>query len=221
MSLKVFAQRLAAIAGTLAVVAWILAGEAWANPINIVAMGDSDTEGKGSLGESYPGQLESILRQRGKNVKVSNAGKAGQTSKQGMLHLDAFAPAGTSIAILQFGTSDIKVNISPEQIYANLSSMIDALRARGVSVLVIGARPPARQQIPSGYNMEEYRNTFSRLNAEKKAPIHRFSMNLPSPSDAGANKYYLSDGHLNAAGNAVLAEGIAAKIEEMLTRSGK
>jgi acyl-CoA thioesterase-1 len=75
-----------------------------AAPIRIVAYGDSGVAGKGvSKNEAYPAQLEGMLRKKGLDVSVTNAGVNGRTSSDALTNLDASVPAGTAIVIVQFG----------------------------------------------------------------------------------------------------------------------
>ena len=78
-----------------------------ADAATIVALGASNTFGKGvARNQAYPAQLEAILRARGSNVQVVNAGINGDTT-QGMLNrVDHAVPNGTSAVILQPGGND-------------------------------------------------------------------------------------------------------------------
>lgn len=75
-----------------------------AGPIRIVAYGDSGVAGKGvPKNETYPAQLEGMLRKKSFDVSVTNAGVNGRTSSNALTNLDAAVPAGTAIVIVQFG----------------------------------------------------------------------------------------------------------------------
>ena len=53
------------------------AGSAHSQATRVVALGDSNTAGYGvGLQAAFPGELEAMLRTRGYNVEVSNAGEA-------------------------------------------------------------------------------------------------------------------------------------------------
>ena len=196
----------------------LLASPAAAEPIRIVALGDSDTSGKGvGARSSYPGQLETMLKERGHDVRVANEGREGQTSREALAKLDRTVPSGTAVAILQFGTSDIKANISPQAIRDTLAAMIQQLTSRGVKVLLIGARPPAQQQIPAGYDMAAYNALFVSLARESGIAYHRFSEGLPPIPQDREMKYYQRDGHLTGVGYWVLATNLTPKVERLLT----
>ena len=66
----------------------------------IVAFGTSFTRGKGvSSAESYPAQLQAMLRAKGLSVTIQNAGVDGDTAVGGLARLDSSVPQGTQIAI--------------------------------------------------------------------------------------------------------------------------
>src|SRR5260370_4897132 len=70
----------------------------------IVAFGASNVAGYGVRPtQAWPAQLEILLKAKGYNVQIKNAGKSGDTTS-GMLHRLNFAvPSGTKIVILDMG----------------------------------------------------------------------------------------------------------------------
>ena len=81
--MKLRAFRLGTI-GTLAILISTFVS-ASAHAATIVALGASNTYGKGvARNQAYPAQLEAILRAKGANVRVVNAGINGDTT-EGML----------------------------------------------------------------------------------------------------------------------------------------
>src|SRR5919112_5342516 len=75
-----------------------------AAPVLITALGASNTAGKGvSPGQAFPAQLEAMLRGRGYDVQVINAGVNGDTPQGMLARLSSSVPAGTRIVILNPG----------------------------------------------------------------------------------------------------------------------
>ena len=75
----------------------------------VVALGASQTAGKGvSTAEAYPAQLEAMLRARGLDVTVVNAGISGDTTGGMMARLDGTVPKGTRVVIPQPGGNDLR-----------------------------------------------------------------------------------------------------------------
>ncbi|MDQ4062081.1 MAG: GDSL-type esterase/lipase family protein, partial [Pseudomonadota bacterium] len=117
----------------------LFAGQAYAQSTRIVALGDSNTAGFGVAGqEAFPAQLQAMLRARGYDVLVSNAGISGDTT-QGMLgRLDSVVPQGTRIVIVQGGYNDLRRGGSPAQIMANIDAILSRLRARQIRAVLCG-----------------------------------------------------------------------------------
>src|SRR3981081_3807097 len=93
--------------GCLALLAMVNCGVASADAATVVALGASNTYGKGvARNQAYPAQLEAILRAKGLNVHVVNAGINGDTTEGMLRRLDSVVPNGTSAVILQPGGHD-------------------------------------------------------------------------------------------------------------------
>lgn len=105
-----------------------------AEAATIVALGASNTYGKGvARGQSYPAQLEAILRTKGSRVRVVNAGINGDTTEGMLRRLDRAVPNGTNAVLLQPGGNDRRkggADRTPE-IQSRLS-------ARGIPVILVG-----------------------------------------------------------------------------------
>jgi acyl-CoA thioesterase I len=112
----------------------------------IVALGASNTAGYGvSRDQAYPAQLEAMLRARGKDVRVVNAGVSGDTSAGMLGRLDSAVPDGTRVVILDPGNNDIKACTerwrpqrcaTPGQRAASIGAIASRLRSRGIRVFM-------------------------------------------------------------------------------------
>jgi acyl-CoA thioesterase-1 len=121
--------------------AWLLAAPlaASAATIHIVAFGDSATAGYlVPRAQAYPAQLQTLLRKKGYDVDVTNAGVNGDTIAGALKRFDSAIAPGTAIAIVEFGTNDRRSGASMKTVGARLTELIRSLRARGIEVLVIG-----------------------------------------------------------------------------------
>jgi len=86
-----------------------------AQAATVVALGASNTFGKGvSRSQAYPAQLEGLLRAKGLNARVINAGINGDTTGGMLARLDRMVPKGTSVVILQPGGNDRR-KLAPDQ----------------------------------------------------------------------------------------------------------
>jgi acyl-CoA thioesterase I len=146
------------IPGLLSILAAIfIFASAPAGAATIVALGASNTYGKGvARSQAYPAQLEAILRAKGANVRVVNAGINGDTTEGMLQRLDRVVPNGTSAVILQPGGNDRRKG-SPDR----TSEIEGRLRARGIPVIMIANgtfrglphQPDGQHLTPEGYHM--------------------------------------------------------------------
>jgi acyl-CoA thioesterase I len=105
--------------------------------MNIVAVGASNTSGWGvGAQKAYPAQLEAMLRARGYDAHVTNAGVNFDTTSGMLSRLDSAVPLGTSIVILNPGGNDLRFFGSEQQRAANITAIVDRLRARHIRVIV-------------------------------------------------------------------------------------
>src|SRR5215472_8663269 len=129
----------------VAAVLALVAAPLQARPLNIVAIGASNTSGLG-VGEqnAYPAALERLLRQKGIDAHVTNAGVWGDVTAGMRNRLDAVVPKGTDIVILQPGGNDLRFFGNKEARSANIAAMVQRLRARGIRVIVYDPDPVPR-----------------------------------------------------------------------------
>ena len=130
----------------------------------IVALGASNTAGKGVAPQSaYPAQLESLLRAKGYNGRVVNAGVSGDTTAGMLARLDTLVPNGTRVVILQPGGNDRRQGAQMDR-QENIGQIVSRLRSRGVQVVMLdnrmlGSVPPQYHQpygqhlMPEGYRL--------------------------------------------------------------------
>jgi acyl-CoA thioesterase-1 len=128
-----------------------------AQAATVVALGASNTFGKGvSRGQAYPAQLEALLRAKGLNARVVNAGINGDTTGGMLARLDRVVPKGTSVVILQPGGNDRR-KLAPDrtaEIQARLAAM-------GIKVVMLPNgmlrgkphQPDGQHLTPEGYHM--------------------------------------------------------------------
>jgi acyl-CoA thioesterase-1 len=123
---------------TAMLAAALLAGMAAAHSASaqVVALGASNTEGHGvGSSEAYPAQLERMLQAKGSHTQVRNAGVFGDTTAGMLSRLSSSVPDGTKIVILQFGGNDFRQGITPPQRQANIASIQQQLKARGIKTV--------------------------------------------------------------------------------------
>ena len=143
--------------GCLALLSLSYLGVASADAATIVALGASNTYGKGvARNQAYTAQLEAILRAKGSKVHVVNAGINGDTTEGMLGRLDRAVPNGTTAVILQPGGNDWRKG-RPDRT-ADIQSR---LAARHIPVIMLGNsmlaglphQPDGQHLTPEGYHM--------------------------------------------------------------------
>lgn len=131
---------------------------ATADEIKIVALGASQTEGKGvSNSDAYPAQLERILQGEGYSVSVANEGMAGETTRDILNRLNRAVPDGTKIVILQPGTNDKvstrkRTSLSPAETRNNVEQILARLKERNISAILLGYPGDGGREIAQKYS---------------------------------------------------------------------
>lgn len=114
--------------------------------IRIVAFGDSLTAGFGLRPRhAFPAQLQKVLKSRGHNVVIANAGVSGDTTTAGLERLAWAVPDGTDAVIVEFGGNDALRGIDPEVTRAKLEKIISNLKERNIPTCL-----PAFARRPTG-----------------------------------------------------------------------
>jgi acyl-CoA thioesterase-1 len=136
-------RRLGLLALAVSVAASLaLALPAAAATLNIVAIGASNTTGFGvGSDHAYPALLQELLRKKGIEAKVTNAGVNGDVTSGMLSRLDSAVPKGTDLVILQPGGNDLRFFGTKAARTANINAMVARLRARQIRVIVYDPDP--------------------------------------------------------------------------------
>jgi acyl-CoA thioesterase I len=131
-SLRAGALGVAALASLLA-----FPGQAQNPAVTILALGASNTNGWGvAPAEAYPAQLEALLRAKGIDAKVVNAGIPGDTTGGMLARLEQALTPGMQLVILQPGTNDERMGLTAERA-ANIEKMRALLASRTIKLVVV------------------------------------------------------------------------------------
>lgn len=120
-------------------------------PITIVALGSSSTEGAGASSPeaSYPARLEALLRAAlpGRDVRVVNAGRSGQTSDDMLARIDADVLAHQpSLVVWQAGGNEALRGGDPAAFLRVMQAGLAKLAAAGVPVVLVDNQRSPRMQ---------------------------------------------------------------------------
>jgi acyl-CoA thioesterase I len=189
--------------------AWPLAA---AEPIRIVALGDSLTAGSGlPRSAAFPARLEAALRARGHAVEIINAGVSGDTSG-GLARLDSSVPSGTEAAIVALGANDGLRGVDPNVTRAALDRILRRLHERRIAVLFAGMYAP-RHMRPD--YVRAFDAIFPHLAATYGAVFYPFFLD----GVVGNRALNQGDGvHPTAAGVDVIVGRVLPKAEELIAR---
>lgn len=204
----------------------LLTGAALAEPVTVVALGDSLTAGYGLVDQAdgLVPQLERWLVARGANVKVQNAGVSGDTTAGGLSRLDwALGPEADAL-IVTLGGNDLLRGIDPASSRASLEGILQGAQARGLPVLLVAMKAP-------GNYGPDYKAAFDAMYGELAteydallledffAGLRAAGADTADPAALAA--YVQPDGiHPSAEGVRLIVEGLGPKVEELLARVG-
>lgn len=185
----------------------------------ILAFGDSLTAGyRLKPGESFPAQLEAMLRADGVKARVHNAGVSGDTTSGGKSRL-GWVLTGLKqkpdLAILELGANDMLRGQSPKITEANLDAMLGEFRKRGIPVVLAGMF--ASQNLGVRY-FDEFNAIYPKLAKKHGATLYPFFMkgvvfNKPLLLDDGI--------HPNPQGVAIIAKNILPTVKAELLKLPK
>ena len=116
---------------------------ALAQPVTILALGDSLTAGLGlEASEAFPARLEAALKAKGLDVRIVNGGVSGDTAAAGLARLDWVLTDDVDGLIVELGANDALRGLDPAQTETALDGILAKAAARKLPVLVAGMRAP-------------------------------------------------------------------------------
>ncbi|MGE5540233.1 MAG: GDSL-type esterase/lipase family protein [Gemmatimonas sp.] len=197
------------------------AAGAHADPIRIVAIGDSNFDPPGvDPDKTYPPKLEAALRAKGHDVVVVNAGHRGDKTRDVVHRLNRDVPEGTDIALVTVGVNDKAENVPSDTINQNLTTIVRRLRERNIEVLLFGLGNPDDPTCCRGGDLAKmYGAAFYRQFQDGVIddPALHVEKQRPAPGSTLINGSKSATAwHLNAAGyDAVVARTLPA-IEQLV-----
>ena len=192
---------------------------ALAEPITLVAFGDSLTQGYGlPPQDGFVPQLQAWLTAAGEDVVVINAGVSGDTTAGGASRIDWTLTPDVDALIVNLGGNDMLRGIDPGVSKRNLDAILTAADAKNLPVLLVSLRAP-------GNYGAEFKVAFDAMYGDLAAKhqdllAENFFIPLIDQSSRLLDPALMqADGiHPNAAGVATAIETLGPKVRELLAQ---
>jgi acyl-CoA thioesterase-1 len=204
----------------LVLASFIVAAPALADPIELVALGDSLTQGYGLAPEDgLVPQLEGWLKANGADVNVVNAGVSGDTTAGGLSRLEWSLSDQTDALMVALGGNDLLRGLPPEEARANLDAILEKAQARGLPILLAGL--PA----PGNYG-PDYKEAFDAIWPELAQKYHAIMLPnllepiMQAPLEVRAKNDLMQDDNIHPApaGVTLVVEALGPKVLELLAQ---
>ena len=206
-------MRFKALAGALLALGMIFFSsvKSQAQTINIVGFGDSLMAGyELPPDEAFPARLEKLLKAKGHDVAITNAGVSGDTTADGLARLDWSVPDGTHGVILELGANDALRGLSPEESRSNLEAMLSRLKERKIPVLLVGMLAPPNM---GADDEAKFNPIYGALAKKHRVLLYPFFLD----GVAAQAQLQLKDGmHPNGEGTKVMAKEFLPTAEAFL-----
>jgi len=184
-----------------------------ATPV-VTVLGDSITAGLGlPAADALPAQLQQALAHLRVSSLVRAAGVSGDTSAGGLARLDFSVQPDTAVCVVELGANDYLQSIDPRDTAANLDQIVARLKARGITVVLVGGTAPA-------HSSGAYGRAFDALFPKIAAARHVILAPDLLAGVAGDPALRQGDGlHPNAAGVRIIAARLAPSVARALAVS--
>ena len=189
-----------------------------ADPVDILAFGDSLVQGYGlPASDGLVPQLQNWLIGHGLDVRIINAGVAGDTTVGALQRIDWALAPGVDAAIVLLGGNDVLRGYDPALTRDSLGTILGRLQAEEIPVLLIGIAAPGNygtdyqdafrllyDELADEFGVLLYPNFFRVL----------FAM---EDRDQVLRDYYQTDGlHPNAVGVGLIVEDLGPMVEALV-----
>lgn len=194
-----------------------------AEPVEVLALGDSLTAGYGLLDENgFVPKMRVWLEEQGLDVRLVNAGVSGDTTAGGLSRVEWSLTPATEALIVALGGNDLLRGLDPAVSRANLEGILKVAQDKGLDVLVIG------MEAPGNYG-PEYKAEFDAMYpelAEAYGALYfpRFFEGLYTVGSTPAElrDVMQMDGiHPNAEGVDLIVEAMGPAVAELVKRASE
>ena len=184
---------------------------AFAKPITLLALGDSLTSGYGlAPDEAFPAKLEAALESRYPELKIINAGVAGDTAADGMARLNWALSDDVGGLIVGLGANDALRGLDVAQTETALDGIMAKARVKKLPVLILGMKAPPNM---GPEYVTKFDGLYLRLAEKYQALLYPFYLEGVA-ANASLNQ---ADGiHPNGQGVDVIVSKVAPEVEDLI-----
>lgn len=193
---------------------------AQAEQVDVLALGDSLTQGYGLIEmEGFVPQMRAWLSAQGYDVRLVNGGVSGDTTAGGLARVEWSLTPEIDAMIVTLGGNDLLRGIAPEVARANLDGILQVAQTHDIDVLLVGMKAP-------GNYGPEYKSAFDAMYPELAqtygalyAPS--FFEGLEGDDPAAFRDDMQADGiHPNAQGVAKIVAALGPRVAELIEKAG-
>ena len=189
-----------------------------AEPVTLLALGDSLTQGYGlPADQGFVPQLEGWLTAHGAEVTVINGGVSGDTSAGGASRIGWALDPAVDAVMVTLGGNDLLRGIDPAETRANLDAILGTVQDKGLPVLLVGMT--ALGNYGASY-ADAFNAIYPDLAAARSVPLFAdFFAGLEAMGDwqTVLPAYFQPDGvHPNAEGVALIVDAIGPVVLDLI-----
>ena len=194
-----------------------------AEPVEVLALGDSLTAGYGLIDQNgFVPKMRVWLEEQGLEVRLVNAGVSGDTTAGGLSRVEWSLTPATEALIVALGGNDLLRGLDPAVSRANLEGILRVAQDQGLDVLVVG------MEAPGNYG-PEYKAEFDAIYPELAKSygalyFPRFFEGLYSVGSTPAElrSVMQMDGiHPNAEGVDLIVDAMGPAVAELVKRASE
>jgi acyl-CoA thioesterase-1 len=174
----------------------------------VIFLGDSLTAGNGlPADEAFPALVANAMRERGRPIRIVNAGVSGDTTTGGLDRAAYLLAQKPAVLVVGLGVNDAFRGQPVDRIEANLRAIVAKGKAAGTRVVLLGMR------VPTNYGpdyAEAFAAIYPRIAKTEKVDLMPFLLE----GVGGHAELNLDDGiHPNREGQRVVAGNVLTFVE--------
>ena len=203
--------------------------------VHVVTLGDSITKGVRTgvqEHQTFARLLELSLSQAGLSATVTNAGIGGERTDQALTRLDQIIAMQPDLVTIMYGTNDSYVDpgkstsrLSSAKYRANLTKIVDALRAAGITPILMTEPRFGDAHRLNGLGehpnvpLENFMNHCRKIASDSKVPLVDHFRYWSKQNDSGINigQWTTDQCHPNVEGHRQLAVRMLPAVSMALT----